>query len=40
MQEEIVYLRFVILADGLRMDPKKVKEILDWPTPKNVGKVR
>ena len=40
MQEEIVYLGFVISVDGLRMDPKKVKEILEWPTPKNVGEVR
>ena len=40
MQEEIVYLGFLILDDGLRMDPKKVKEILEWPTPQNVGEVR
>ena len=35
-----MYLGFVILANGLKMDPKKVKVILEWPTPKNVGKVR
>ena len=29
---------FVILVDGLKMDPKKVKAILEWPIPKNVGK--
>ena len=40
MQDEIVYLGFVILFDGLKMDPKKVKAILEWPTPKNVGEVR
>ena len=40
MQEEIVYLGFVILVDGLRMDPKKVKVILEWPTPKNVVEER
>ena len=40
MQEEIVYLGFVISTDGLRMDPKKVKEILEWPTLENVGEVR
>ena len=40
MQEEIVYLGFVISTDGLRMDPKKVKAILGWTTPKNVGEVR
>ena len=39
MQEEIVYLGFVISNSGLKMDPKKVKAILEWPTPKNVGEV-
>ena len=29
MQEEIVYLRFVISVDGLKMDPQKVKAILE-----------
>ena len=40
MQEQIVYLGFVISADGLKMDPKKVKAILEWPAPENVGEVR
>ena len=40
MQEEIVYLGFVILANGLKMDAEKVKAILEWHTPKNVGEVR
>ena len=40
MQEEIVYLGFVISANGLRMDPVKVKVILEWPTPENVSEVR
>ena len=40
MQEEIVYLEFLILADGLKIDPEKVKAMLEWPTPKNVGEVR
>ena len=40
MQEEIVYLGFVILVDGLKMDPEKVKAILEWPTPENVSEVR
>ena len=40
MQEEIVYLGFVISVDGLKMDPEKVKAILEWPTPENVGEVR
>ena len=40
MQEEIVYLGFLISANGLKMDPEKVKVILEWPTPENVGEVR
>ena len=40
MKEEIVYLGFVISADGLKMDLEKIKVILEWPTPKNVGEVR
>lgn len=40
MQEETVYLGFFILDDGLKMDFEKVKEILEWPTPKNVSEVR
>ena len=40
MQEEIMYLGFVISADGLKMDPEKVKAILEWPTPKNVSEER
>ena len=34
-----MYLGFVISIDGLKMDSKKVKEILKCPTPKNVGEV-
>ena len=40
MQEEIMYLGFVISTDGLKMDPEKVKAILEWPTPENVSEVR
>ena len=40
IQDKSVYLEFVILVDGLNMDPKKVKEIVEWPTLENVGEVR
>ena len=39
MQEKIVYLGFMILTNGLKMDPKKVKAILEWPTAENVDEV-
>ena len=40
MQKELVYLGFIISQDGLKMDPEKVKAILDWPTPRNTFEVR
>ena len=40
MQKEIVYLGFLISADGLKMDPETVKAILEWPTPENVSELR
>ena len=40
MQEEIMYLGFVISADYLGMDFEKVKAILEWFAPENVGEVR
>ena len=40
MEEEIVYLGFVISVDGLKMDLEKVRVILDWHIPQNVGEVR
>jgi hypothetical protein len=32
-KEELVYLGFVVPHEGLKMDPKKVRAILEWPTP-------
>ena len=40
MKKELVYLRFVVSVVGLNMDPKKVKAILEWPTPRSVTEVR
>ena len=40
LKKELVYLGFVILVEGLKMDLEKVKAILDWPTPRSVTKVR
>ena len=40
MQRELVYLGFIISEEGLKMDPKKVAAILDWPTPRNTFEVR
>jgi hypothetical protein len=40
MKEELVYLGFVISAEGLKMDPEKIKAIMEWPSPKSVFEVR
>ena len=37
---ELVYLRFLISKDGLKMDHKKVKDFLDWRTPQSTFEVR
>lgn len=40
MKEELVYFGFVISAEGLKTDPKNIKEIVEWPSPKSVFEVR
>ena len=40
MKEYLVYFGFVVSAEGLKMDPEKVKAILEWPSPRNVFEVR
>ena len=39
-QEEIDYLGVIIGKGKLRMDPKKLKGVADWPQPKTVTEVR
>ena len=39
-QKELVYLGFFVSCKGLKMDPKKVKAILEWPTPRSATGVR
>src|SRR5271156_2294417 len=39
MKEELVYLGFVILVDGLKIEPDKVEAILSQPTPENLSEV-
>jgi hypothetical protein len=40
MKREMIYLGFVAFEEGLKMDPKKVQAILNWPTPRNAFEVR
>ena len=33
---EVKYLGLIILADGVKMDEKKVKAVVEWGSPKNL----
>jgi hypothetical protein len=37
--ETIVFLGYVVTAQGFEMDEEKVNAIRDWPTPKSVSEV-
>jgi len=37
---KIVFLGYVVTAQGIEMDEEKVKAIRGWPTPKSVSEVR
>jgi hypothetical protein len=39
-QKEIHYLGHIISSEGISVDPKKVKAIMEWPMPKNAHEVR
>lgn len=39
-QKKIHYLGYIISEKGMSMDPKKIKAIMNWPTPRNVANVR
>jgi hypothetical protein len=40
MKTKLVYLGFVIYFNELKMDPKKVRDIKDWPSPRSIFEVR
>jgi len=37
--DNLVFLGFVVSADGVKVDEEKVKAIKEWPSPKTVGEV-
>ena len=39
-KKELVYLGFFVSPKGLKMDPEKVKAILEWTTPRSATEVR
>ena len=40
LQREIVFLGHVVSGEGIRMDPRKIEVVRDWPRPKNLREVR
>lgn len=40
MLEILVFFGFVISIDGVKMDVKNLREILEWPIPCSITKVR
>ena len=39
-KRELAFLGHVISSEGLKVDPRKVAVVQDWPRPDNVGQVR
>ncbi|KAK1664911.1 hypothetical protein QYE76_053070, partial [Lolium multiflorum] len=39
-QNKLVFLGFVVSANGIEVDSSKIEAIHNWPTPTNVGQVR
>ena len=40
VKKELVYLGFVVSEEGLKIDPEKVKDILEWPTTRSASEVK
>jgi len=38
--EEVVFLGQVVTKEGIKVDPQKVKVIIEWPKPTNVTEIR
>ena len=32
-RKEVDFLRFIVSVNGIRMDPKKITSLMEWPTP-------
>lgn len=39
-QQQLTYLGHIISAAGVSTDPGKIKEVVDWPVPTSVKKLR
>lgn len=39
-QSKVIFLGFIVSADGVAADPEKVRAVSDWPSPNNIHEVR
>lgn len=40
MTDNLLFLGFVVSAEGIQVNEEKVRAIHEWPTPKIVGEIR
>lgn len=40
LQKEVHFLGHILSGDGIRMDPKKIQAIMDWPEPTSISALR
>lgn len=40
MKRELVFLGFVVSQEGIKRDLEKVKETMEWPSPRSIYEVR
>lgn len=40
LTDKLLFLRYVVSADGIHVDEDKVRAVREWPTPKTVSDVR
>ena len=40
LSSKVIFLGFVVSAQGVEAEPKKINAIVDWPIPKTINEVR
>jgi len=40
LQSSLIFLGYVISADGIKVDPAKIEAMMNWPTPQNIHDTR
>jgi hypothetical protein len=38
--KEVEYLGHIVYHEGVKVDPNKIKAMMDWPIPKNLNNLR